>query len=130
MEKRKHVSQMTPQEITFLKSKFRHVKEPIYTNYSLGRLSQRKIQRKQVVRALKIGELVEYHLVGRHHRVLVRGTASKRGEVVCVVLDIFTREVVTVFKNVITDRHWTLNPSNYDNKVDILNIMKWSGKIV
>lgn len=130
MERRKHISQMTPQEITLLKSKFRNIKEPAYTNYSLGRLTQRKIQKKQVVRALRIGELIEYHLVGHHHRVLVRGTASKKGEIVCVVLDTDTKEVVTVFKNKATDHHWTLDSSNYSPKLDILKLLKWSGRNV
>ena len=60
----------------------------------------------------------------RDVRVLLRGKkADKRGYNTCISLSLITGKVITVYKNMLTDNHKTLDEDNYKdvNVVGLLN---------
>lgn len=123
-ECRKHISQMTSEDIIFLKNKVRVKGKPQLTDYCKDKMKLRGIKEWQVKKAIKEGELIEYHYVNPfEQRVLLRGTPNKRGNVVCVVYDVHTRDVVTVYYNKFNDNHKTLNMDRYLEDIDITHLV-------
>lgn len=124
MDSRKHISQMTIQEETYLKNIYRRVRNPLFTPYSLKRLYQRGIQPTRVIRTIKLGELIEFHVKDNSCRVLIRESRPIHGVVTNVVLELFTKKVITSFKNSADDRHWNLDGSLYNKHLDIIKILR------
>jgi hypothetical protein len=120
-EVKKHISQMTRDEIEYLMSKI-HGRTPIrLTDYSQNKLKSRKIQIWQIRKAIETAELVEYHGVGRlSHRILIRGQENIRGNALCLVLDIFSGELITAYFNKFNDHHSYLDKDKYDGELDVI----------
>lgn len=79
------------------------------TSYALGRMVKRHVSWDQVLWVQKHGEVVDY-TVTETRRVLLR--VQPRGEV-CIVIDLDTADLVTVFRNDAGDQHNTLDTSRY-----------------
>lgn len=94
-----------------------------FCDYCLYKMKKRKIKRKQVVKAIKNGYLIEYHFKNNSHRVLLRGRPNNSRKCVCVVLDLTKRNIITTYYNHFNDRHTTLNPSIYDENLDVLQML-------
>lgn len=121
-EKRKHISQMSYKEQEALVNL---VNNTIFSfcDYCLYKMKRRKIKRKQVVKAIKNGYLIEYHFKDNSHRVLLRSRPNNNRKCVCVVLDLTKRTIVTTYYNHCNDRHATLNLSFYDKNLDVLQML-------
>jgi len=121
-EKRKHISQMSYKEQEAL---IELINNTIFSfcDYCLYKMKKRKIKRKQVVKAIKNGYLIEYHFKDNSHRVLLRSRPNNNRKCVCVVLDLTKRNIVTTYYNHFNDRHTTLNQSIYDENLDILQML-------
>jgi hypothetical protein len=116
---------MTKAEINLLISKTRAAANVVIaTNYCLERLKQRNADLFDIVHVLQTGYLIEYHKKGDKNRVLLRGTKRYGRDVLCVVLELNTCEVITCYWNRFDDMHYTLNESAYNRNLNILKEME------
>ena len=78
-----------------------------------------------VRRALEDGNIIEYHFKDAN-RILVRGNVDEGNFNVCVVLEVDNNssEIITVYDNEISDKHFTLNRSIYRKNFDIASMFK------
>lgn len=121
-KKRKHISQMSYEEQEALVNLVNHTIFS-FCDYCFYKMKKRKIKRKQVVKAIKNGYLIEYHFKDNSHRVLLRGRPNNSRKCVCVVLDLTNRNIVTTYYNNFNSRHTTLNLSIYDENLDVLQML-------
>lgn len=125
---KKHVRQMTSREKQLLYSLVRSIKNWSFTDYAFKRVDERLISKTDIIKAIKNGYLIEYHYKNKDHRVLMRGShLIEHKFVVCVVVSITKRKVITVYVNEHNDNHYTLDWSKYDKSIDILK--KLEGKV-
>jgi len=124
MEARKHISQMTTQEKTLLNSFIGKDK----CNYKIGKHAQKRgsekvIANECVYRALEDGQIIEYHYKDSN-RLLIRGNVDEGNINICVVVDLTENEIITIYDNEISDKHFTLNRSLYRKNFDIASMFK------
>jgi len=126
MEARKLFSQMTESEKTLLNSFIGKGK----CGYRMGvhaikREKEKIITHSAVRRALEDGNIIEYHFKDAN-RILVRGNVDEGNFNVCVVLEVDNNssEIITVYDNEISDKHFTLNRSIYRKNFDIASMFK------
>lgn len=111
---RKHRKQMTPAEIHAVEARVKRVPAWVSQPYYAVRARERNVSRLEVYRAIAFGQAIE---AKDDDRVLMRGSDG-----VCVVVEIPTRKIVTVWYNSPDDQHWTLDLSQYRWNV---NLVTW-----
>lgn len=101
-----------------------------FSDYALGKMNKRGIMKWDVIEAINAGDLIEYHFTtGKESRALFRGKKSvKCNEEVCAVIDLVTNVIVTAYLNCADDEHCTIEMSNYDENLDMLNCLAMSVK--
>ena len=131
---KKHVSQMTQEEIMYLQKRVKMISG----NYKWGKhfLENGRLFNMLTIERLlnspNIDEcLIEYNERDKDKRVLLRSTFSsnvsleKNGVMymadanLCIVVDIFTGEVVTAYWNEVGDNHNNVNMRRYNAKLKI-----------
>lgn len=116
---RKHFTQMTYKEKLLLKCLIA-VKHFTFTEYSLFRVKSRGLKKWQVIRAIREGNIIEYHYVNSfQQRVLIRGITPIRGLEPCVVVNILNGQIITAYLNDIEDTHKTLHKELYNSHINI-----------
>lgn len=118
-EWRKHISQMNIKEIRKLYNLI-HTHQYDYTNYSRSRLAERNICESDVKNTIKYGSIIEFHYKNGETRVLIRNIQRENHESVCVVVNLTTNVITTVYKNEFDDIHKTLHNELYDVSVDLM----------
>lgn len=85
------------------------------TQYAMKRLRQRQITVVDIRAAIREGELIEYHSNEEEgwERCLLRCDTTAIARSVCVVVDLTTRDIVTVYENAADDNHRTLRTGEY-----------------
>ncbi len=126
---RKHVSQMTTEEKIMVRAEVEKVKEWRITAYANSRANHRVLAESDILAAIHHGKVIEYNRNKDDKRVLLRGTRLLHGKcVVCVVVSLTDRCVVTAYVNKENDVHRTLNWELYDESINIATEMeefKW-----
>jgi hypothetical protein len=131
---KKHVSQMTQEEIMYLQKRVKMISG----NYKWGKhfLENGRLFNMLTIERLlnspNIDEcLIEYNERDKDKRVLLRSTFSsnvsleKNGVMymadanLCIVVDIFTGEVVTAYWNEVGDNHDNVNMRRYNAELKI-----------
>lgn len=131
---KKHVSQMTQEEIMYLQKRVKMISG----NYKWGKhfLENGRLFNMLTIERLlnspNIDEcLIEYNERDKDKRVLLRSTFSsnvsleKNGVMymadanLCIVVDIFTGEVVTAYWNEVGDNHNNVNMRRYNAELKI-----------
>jgi hypothetical protein len=97
-----------------------------HTYYSYNRQYERDIEDLAVQKAIKYGNIIEFHYKDGDSRVLLRGATNSEGYSICVVVSLNKKEIITIYKNQITDNHDTLHNEIYNNKIDIMKYIKVS----
>lgn len=129
---KKHISQMSQSEKSFLISKFENIPQFMweFTKYSKGRLEERGISISVFKQLFEKYDLIEFH-VGDHKRgdprVLLRSRTSFAGSEVCAVFSLRDARVVTVWTNSVRNQHGKLVIEAYTKKYDIVG--KWKGRL-
>lgn len=127
---KKHISQMTKREVSFLVQKFKSIPQSSwkFNNYSKKRAMQRGVD-FAVFRSIWTEgfDLIEFHkheLTG-HDRILLRSIATDRDDMqVCVVFNFTTREVTTVYLNWRKNKHSNLVWEEYDSSISVKDVFK------
>ena len=126
---RKHRSQMSAEEITFVETLVHSINEwditatqhaldeAAYKQRPTGHtVGQSAITKTDILNTLKYGEVIELNDRGR---VVIRLMKGKRAGT-CAVINPATRKVVTVWYNDPRDNHETLRLSAYTWNVDVI----------
>lgn len=107
---RKHRKQMKAAEIGTLETHIRKVCARIIDGtHATDRMAQKGVTAKEIVNALKYGEVIEIHNEANELRAVVRFAYGRPKVAVCVVVGMETGTVVTCWKNAGQDNHQTLN---------------------
>ena len=101
-------SSLTKDQVEFLK-KGRFATKLSTTAHLADRLREKGISKEDVIEALRVGVLIEFHTEAGTRRTLWRN--MKTG--VCVVLDHDERKVVTAWRNDVRDNHLTIDLGKY-----------------
>ena len=93
------------------------------TKHTLFRKQERRVTTDEINSVFENYEIIEYHYKDAN-RLLLRGKIIENGNVnICIVVDINSKEIVTVYYNSIADKHLTLNLSNYIHNISILSML-------
>lgn len=122
---RKHTSQLSLQERLWIWDRVKSVSHWKKTEYVERRLHERRIHIRQALETLHHAEIIEYHIKDNSRRVLLRGTKPYKNHVVCAVFDIDVESLITVYWNETKDTHASLNPSRYNERIDIIKEFEW-----
>jgi len=113
---------MSPGEIRFLRHEIDTMGYPQFTEYAEKRMSERNITYEQALKTMYLGKIIEVHNNDeRNIRVVLRHEQEKVG--ICIVVDLFKKLIITVYKNEKEDEHLTLNWSQYEWYVDIVQFV-------
>lgn len=134
-QRKKHISQMTSNEISFLVYKIQHLDKIIYSNHLLKK--HITFNEKTILKTLKSSNLknciIEYNETPSKdfldRRVLIRSEIAENVLInnnnyelcnLCFVLSIVSKKVITVYYNKSNDNHTSLNLNRYDNTLKII----------
>lgn len=123
MEQRKHVSTMRHKEKHMLKKIVRQNKF-VFSKHCIRRTIQRRVMVTDIMRTIRRGHIVEFHVVDDSLRVLLRGQANDHDRCPCVVLNVGTKEVVTVYHNYKYNHHQYSKRTLYTKDLDICSLIK------
>ena len=109
----KHFSQMTNEERMYLLLlKEQTVRKNIFfSDHALQRMEERNIFESQVIKAIKVGQIINYRLNGRDEVLTIRSChTNKAKKQVYVVYSLTRRKVITTYSK----KEWlTFNKNNY-----------------
>lgn len=109
----KHFSQMTKDErayLLLLKSKTLR-RGVSFAKHALSRMDERYIKERDVLRALKNGQIIDYRKINDKEVITVRGCHVNRNkEQVYVVYCLTTRTIITTYSN----KQWIKKYKNID----------------
>lgn len=122
MDKRKHYSQMTQDEMAIVLGAVKSITKVQTTPYIRSRMQERAITNLHIALTLTQGSPVEVHNNNaREIRVLMRGLVDNKW---CnVVVSLTTKTVITCFWNALNDTHKTLDKSQYKWAVDLTTVL-------
>ena len=115
---RKHYTQMSIDEINccLLKVNRWILESWEVTGHAIGRILEKEVQPISLAYTLKDFDIIEYKLYQNgQERVLVRSRDSFDSYHVCMVLDVSSGKIITVWLNHELDQHQTLNLSQYSD---------------
>ena len=127
---KKHITQMSKQEIDFLVNKFKSIPEHKwkFNPYSKRRAKQRGVD-FSVFRSIWTDgfDLIEFHKhdIKGENRILLRTIITDENDFqVCAVFNFTTLEVTTIYLNWRKNKHNNLIWEEYDSEIDIIKEFK------
>lgn len=120
---RKHISQMSEEEITYCKS-FLKTKEWFMSGHVEGKLKERGGDLGLLLETIGYGELIEYHKRNGTSRLLLRSNRAIHNYVPCVVVAPLAGRIITVYWNHILDHHRTIDMERYNPNLDVMALLK------
>ena len=121
MEVRKHASQMSNQEVSLLNGFLTKDKSYKIGIHASDRIKEKKNNEDSMERAIHNGEIVEWHYKNGN-RLLVRGLTNENDYNTCVVLNCDRGQIITVYKNSVSDKHCTLKEGLYEKDFNIVSM--------
>lgn len=120
---RKHFKSMTKEErIYLLTVKDKLLRKGVtFAKHALDRMDERYIKEKDVLRALKNGQILEYKKINNDEVIAIRGChINRKKEQVYVIFSLTHNKVITTYSN----KHWIAykkmkNLEKYDTNFDI-----------
>lgn len=110
----KHFQQMTKEERLYLLQ----VKDTLlkkqgisFAQHALNRMEERFIKEKDIIKAIKNGQIIEYRENENDKVIAIRGCSLTRDKQnVYVIISIITGKVITTYSN----KHWKTHNNNYN----------------
>ena len=116
---RKHYTQMSMPEIEAVCSYVRDLRLVATKPHYYNRRQERSFSQGQVYAAVKTGKLIEVHNDREPDiRALLRDDTGT-----CVVIDLGSGDIITVYYNDPEDQHFTLNKALYRWQVDLCSVV-------
>jgi len=111
---------MSPKELHYLRSEINKLNTFDFTDYAQIRMKERNVEPEDVLKSIYYGKVIEAHNNNSQViRVLLRHQVNEY--YICTVIDLFKKSIITVYKNKKEDDHFTLNWSQYEWYVDIVD---------
>lgn len=123
MEKRKHISEMKYEEKNMLRKIVKQNKF-VFSDHCIKRTMQRRVMVTDIMKTIRKGNIIEFHVVGDSIRVLLRGKPNGKDKCPCVVLNVGTKEVVTVYHNYKYNHHQYSKRTLYSKDLDICSLVQ------
>lgn len=120
---KKHLAQMRPEEIIYLRNKVNNITQFYLTEHCQERMREKKVNKKQILQTLINYSVVEYHRKGLDDRVLLRGIKRYGNDNVCALVSLCNQSVITVYRNDNRDRHSTIDWEQYRDNLDIIDLV-------
>lgn len=124
---KKHVSQFTEKEFRFLNSIVRGRKTQLSSHAKL-RMSELNISCNKIKESLKSFKIIEFNYKEstQEARVLLRSTKEyvlddNQSYNLCCVISLTENDIVTLYWNLASDNHATINVDRYQN-IDIMKL--------
>lgn len=97
----KHFKHMTREEITYLLTlkSIALRKKITFSSHSIDRMRDRRIKKKEVINALRTGQIIDYRKIEDSEILTIRGCYLRRDEQVYVVFVVNTGKVITTYTN-------------------------------
>lgn len=110
----KNFHQMTKEERLYLmqvKDNLLRRKSIYFGQHALDRMEERYIKEKDIIKAIRNGQIIEYRENANDKVIAIRGcTLNRRKENVYVILSITTGKIITTYSN----KHWTTYTKQYN----------------
>lgn len=110
----KHFQQMTSEERLYLmRIKDNLLKRNVihFTQHALERMEERYIKERDIIRAIKNGQIIEYRENNNNKVITIRGcTLTRKKENIYVILSITDGSVITTYSN----KNWSLLAKEYN----------------
>lgn len=120
-EHKKHFAQMMNAERWYLSLKINNMKKNVLSQHTLDRMAEKDISEFEIRNVFKDYKIIEFnHKRKGDNRVLIRSNRTINGYNTIISVRLETGCIVTGYKNEDTDRHRTINWSNYDRELDVL----------
>lgn len=127
MSRRKHYKQMSPSELETLRDAIDKLDKTTLADlqsYVLHRMSQRKLEKSDILNAIRGGRIIEAHNKVRNDIRVVLRQETKRGFSVCVVVSLLKGSIITVYRNDNSDNHYTIDWSEYKWRANLVSEVK------
>ena len=105
---RKHFTKMTKEERIYLLSlKDKLLKRGVsFGRHALAKMHERSIKEKDVLKAIKNGQIVEYKKIKNKESMIIRGcNINKRNEQIYVIFSLSYNKVITAYSNKQHSKH-------------------------
>lgn len=126
----KHYKYMTQEERVYLMSvRDKALKNGItFANHAVVRMDERWIKEKDVIKAIRQGQIMEYKKTNNDEILTIRGTTiSRKNEQIFVILSIKTGKVITTYSNkywIAINKSSELDKYTNDRKIQIPDFFK------
>jgi hypothetical protein len=126
----KHYKYMTQEERVYLMSvRDKALKNGItFANHAVARMDERWIKEKDVIKAIRQGQIMEYKKTNNDEILTIRGTTiSRKNEQIFVILSIKTGKVITTYSNkywIAINKSSELDKYTNDRKIQIPDFFK------
>jgi hypothetical protein len=123
---RKHVSQMSLAEVSFLMEQLESVKNWGLAFHARERIEERKgLNKRELVATIGNCELIEFHQRKGLNRVLIRGKKAYNGFEPCIVFDLTIKKVITFYWNEVNYKHENSGMGLYRTpNLDVISMVK------
>lgn len=118
----KHFSQMTENERWYLlKKKDRLIGyNTLFSEHAIERMSERRITERDIVEAVRMGQIIEYRKTWKDERITIRATRLKKKQfVVYVSFSIRDNVVVTTYYDDARNIHKQRDFTKYDESLQV-----------
>ena len=124
MSRRKHVKQMSKREKDYLRETIDGLQNLYITRHCNERIDLKVMTPEEVLRSVRHGNIIECHNnVSNDIRILVRHDRDHPLSI-CTVVSLKNEAIVTSYPNPKSDRHFTLDWSQYRWRVDLESEIK------
>lgn len=120
MEFRKHFTELNAKELEAINTAIHDTNNYKLSKHCKEKIEQRHIDITEIYKTIRIGKVIEYHYIDNSNRVLLRSKQHYQKRFICVVVDIKTHEVITVYP---TSEDATLKPICIISKINILSYL-------
>jgi len=118
----KHFSQMTESERWYLlKKKDRLIGyNTLFSEHAIERMSERRITERDIVEAVRMGQIIEYRKTWKDERITIRATRLKKNQfIVYVSFSIRDNVVVTTYYDDARNIHKQRDFGKYDENLQV-----------
>lgn len=125
---KKHTSQLTSLEVSEIQKRLNNSK-PKLSYHVKEQMIKRGISKEQVYNTLDEYEIIEFHRREDSNRkyidnrVLIRNKKSIDSINTCISISLDTGNIITVYVNKKSDKHKTLDDTNYCEDLDVLSCL-------
>jgi len=114
---------MSPKEIAAIEGIAHSVGHTLILAHAASRMVQKDVSEREIENCLKYGHAIEVHNEASNLRIVLRHDYGRPKVGVCLVLELGTNAIITVWKNKGNDGHKTLDKWQYQWNIDLVKLL-------